>query len=97
MDTKIVKIIPEENYKKYEGLLGPDRPDISSRWKSWDKSIIGSGYGTHSDRPGIPQGRSITEFHGYPRSHRFCRVHYGGMIVGQNKKVIDETKKDSNM
>ena len=97
MDTKIVKVLPEERYEKYDGLLGQERPDISSKWKQWNSSVVGSGYGVHGDRPGIPEGRKITEFHGYPRSHRFARVHYGGMIVGQNKKVIDETKEAADM
>ena len=97
MDTKIIKALPEENYKKYDGCLGDPRPDISSKWQPWNKSVIGSGYGTHGDRDGIPQGRKITEFHGYPRSHRFCIVHYAGMAVGQNKEVIDGTKEDFNL
>ena len=91
MDTKIEKVLSEEKYEKYDGLLGAPRPDISKKWMSWPNSIIGAGYGVGDGRPGIPEGKSPTEFHGYPRSHRFCRVHYAGMAVGTTKAVVDAT------
>ena len=97
MDTKIVKRLPEENYEKYAGKLGPNRDDISSKWLPWNQSIIGSGYGVGQNREGIPEGQPISNFHGHPRSFRFCHVHYGGGIVGTPKVVIDESKKDTDL
>ena len=92
MDTKIEKILPEENYEKYDGLLGEPRSDISTKWLPWEQSTIGRGYGVGENREGIPEGQPISNFHGYPRSFRFCRVHYGGMVVGTPKAVVDGTK-----
>ena len=92
MDTKIEKILPEETYAKYANKLGPNRKDISDKWLPWQNSIVGSGYGVGENRQGIPAGQPISNFHGYPRSFRFCQVHYGGMVVGTHKAVIDGTK-----
>ncbi len=42
---EIKRVIPEENYPHWDALAGPRRHDISSRWKTWDHSIVGIDFG----------------------------------------------------
>jgi hypothetical protein len=39
-NDEIKRVITEESYEKYEGKLGPSRPDISDTWTGWDKSKV---------------------------------------------------------
>lgn len=39
--ASICRIQPEEDYLKYAGKLGDDRPDIERSWKNWSHSVIG--------------------------------------------------------
>jgi hypothetical protein len=60
-NTEIRRILPEENYTKYEGKLGDRKTDISSNWKKWNESQIGVFFAQ----------RRITNAAGPSRTHNF--------------------------
>lgn len=43
-DTSITKVVDEEVYKKYDGLLGERNDNIRQSWKKWTDSKIGIMY-----------------------------------------------------
>lgn len=88
-EKKIFKMLKEEDYKKYEFLIGDNNTQISSKWLPWEKSNIGTGYGINKNKEGIPSNSNVLELHGFPRSYRFQKVSYADKIVGENKEIIN--------
>jgi len=43
--SEIRRVIPEENYPKWDDIVGEARPDISDHWLDWSHSIIGMDFG----------------------------------------------------
>ena len=43
--SEIRRVIPEEPYPKWDAMIGPERPDISSKWLDWSHSILGIDFG----------------------------------------------------
>jgi hypothetical protein len=57
----IIKMVEEESYKKYDGLLGSSVEEIKNSWKGWKDSKIGIMF----------KERAITHRGGPSRTHHF--------------------------
>lgn len=64
--NEIKRVLKEEDYIKYRGKLGADRPDIELSWKDWSHSELGIRF----------KERMINNDGGCSRTHHFLRDDY---------------------
>ena len=60
-NSEVIRIIPEENYTKYENILGESNKEIKNSWLDWNNSKIGIMF----------QHRIDTNFGGESRTYHF--------------------------
>jgi hypothetical protein len=78
-DKEIKQVIDDENYEKYNNLIGESDPNTSSKWLDWSHSKIGVMF----------KERKITHYAGPSRTYHF-RDENSGI---EFKKVTSEFKK----
>lgn len=91
-DTKIFKVLPEEDYTSKYGTLEDITP---KEYMKWDCSVLGYCYGV-GPKLGIPSGHPVDAYQGVSRVFRFEAVPYGQRFVGNRKEIIESLGEESD-